>query len=130
MTHFSIITAALGILLALLSDELKPDDQTIRVPPIAKIVLNDESFQIASLEFALGTIRTPIQRADKIPRGNFDPKTRDNIDPLTNELKSVSAPKAAVNTNVPIIKFNLNDCECWGRVEEMNPFLIYFHFQI
>lgn len=110
MTHFGIITAALGILLALLSDELTPDDQTMRVPPISKIVLTDESFQIASLEFALGTIRTPIQRSDQIPRGNFDPKTRDNIDPLTNEVKLETTPKSGFD--VPIIKFNLNDCEC------------------
>ncbi|KAJ6636383.1 E3 ubiquitin-protein ligase, partial [Pseudolycoriella hygida] len=107
VTHFSIITAALGILLALLSEELRPDDETMRVPPISKIVLNDESFQIASLEFALGTIRTPIQRSDKIPRGNFDPKTRENIDPLTNELKLETATKSGFD--VPIIKFNLND---------------------
>lgn len=109
VTHFAIITAALGILLALLSDELMPDDESMRVPPISKIVLSDESFQIASLEFALGTIRTPIQRSDKIPRGNFDPKTRNNIDPLTNELKLESGPKSGYD--VPIIKFNLNDCE-------------------
>lgn len=110
VTHFGIITAALGILFALLSDELKPDDQTVRVPPISKIVLTDESFQVASLEFALGTIHTPIQRSDQIPRGNFDPKTRDNIDPLTNEVKLETAPKSGFD--VPIIKFNLNDCEC------------------
>lgn len=109
VTHFSIITAALGILLALLSDELMPDDDNIRVPPISKIVLNDESFQIASLEYALGTVRTPIQRTDKIPRGNFDPKTRDNIDPLTNEVKLTTNVKSGFE--VPIIKFDLNDCE-------------------
>lgn len=109
VTHFAIITAALGILLALLSDELMPDDETIRVPPISKIVLTDECFQIASLEFALGTVRTPLQRTDKIPRGNFDPKTRDNIDPLTNEVKLETAPKSGFD--VPIITFNLNDCK-------------------
>lgn len=109
VTHFAIITAALGILLALLSDELTPDDETMRLPPISKIVLTDESFQIASLEFALGTIRTPIQRSDKIPRGNFDPKTRDNIDPLTNEVKLKTAQKSGFD--VPIITFNLNNCE-------------------
>ncbi|XP_037034222.1 E3 ubiquitin-protein ligase RNF123 isoform X3 [Bradysia coprophila] len=106
VTHFSIITAALGILMALLSDELM-DDDNLRVPPISKIILNDESFQIASLEYALGTVRTPIQRSDKIPRGNFDPKTRDNIDPLTNEVKLATNAKSEYE--VPIIKFNLND---------------------
>lgn len=110
VTHFAIITAALGILMALLSDELVPDDDNnIRVPPISKIVLNDESFQIASLEYALGTVRTPIQRSDKIPRGNFDPKTRDNIDPLTNEVKLATNAKSEYE--VPIIKFNLSDCK-------------------
>lgn len=109
VTHFAIISAALGILLALLSDELISDD-LMRVPPISKIILTDESFQIASLEFALGTIRTPIQRSENVPRGNFDPKTRDNIDPLTNQVKQETAPKSGFD--VPILKFNLNECEC------------------
>lgn len=109
VSHFAIISAALGILLALLSEELIPDENPIRVPPISKILLTDESFQIASLEFALGTIRTPIQRSEKMPRGNFDPMTRENIDPLTNELKVESIPKNGFD--VPIIKFNLSECE-------------------
>lgn len=128
VTHFGIISAALGILLALLSDELTSDD-LMRVPPISKIVLNDECFQIASLEFALGTIRTPIQRSEKIPRGNFDPKTRNNIDPLTNQLKLETSHKSGFD--VPIIKFNLNDCESLSTsvLITYNQFLNGFFFR-
>lgn len=107
VTHFAIISAAIGILLALLKDELVDDDY-INVPKVVKVLLTDPSFQVASLEFAIGDVKTPIQIQQEIPRGNFNAQSRGHIDPLTNQVRfSATRPR----TDQPIIKFSLLDCK-------------------
>lgn len=114
VTHFAIITSAIGILLSLLSDELDPRATTsvTHVPRIAKILLTDPSFHIASLNFAIGDIQSPSTSPSSIqptPMGNFDPLTRAHIDPLTNEVR-VNCGRE-VKPDQPIIQFNLIDCK-------------------
>lgn len=73
-------------------------------------MLTDPSFQIAGLEFALGELKTPILAP--VSRGNFDPKMRSHIDPLTNEVR---IPPAVFDqrggTDSLIIGFNLKHCK-------------------
>lgn len=112
VTHFPIITAALGILLALLRGEMDTDVMPPKVTRISRAFLTDPSFQFATLEFALGEIRTPLLEQKEIPRGNFDPSTRPNIDPLTNDVRvpNLNTSKR-IRADPPIIKFALNDCK-------------------
>lgn len=115
ITHFAIVTAAIGILMALLSDEMKPSqwsssDALIKVPRITRILLSDPSFQVAHLEFTLGEVTAPTLEAVKPTlKGNFDPQSRVNIDPLTNEVRVISS--RLKKPDKPIIKFDLQDCE-------------------
>lgn len=109
ITHFAIITATLGILLSLLKDELNVNDKLVHVPRIMKILLTDPSFQIASLEFALGETKTPIPVPETVPKGNFDPQMRGHIDPLTNEVRICTGRE--FKPDQPIIQFNLIDCK-------------------
>ncbi|XP_058814876.1 E3 ubiquitin-protein ligase RNF123 [Topomyia yanbarensis] len=124
VTHFAIISAAVGILLALMKNELGSDgsssssnaDITVtKIPRVSKHLLTDTSFHITSLEFALGEIKTPIATTThEAPRGNFDPKMRAHIDPLTNEVRVPSPFRAIVGVkeivpDPPIIKFNMAD---------------------
>ncbi|XP_017466845.1 PREDICTED: E3 ubiquitin-protein ligase RNF123 [Rhagoletis zephyria] len=111
VTHFPIITAALGILLALLRSELDTDRNPQKVTRLTRALLTDPSFQFANLEFALGEIKTPILQQAEIPRGNFDPQTRAHIDPLTNDVR-VPMPSTStkrIRADPPIIKFALSD---------------------
>lgn len=141
VTHFAIISAAIGILLALMKDELAGDGNensststsitsatsnggcgadisVTKIPRISKHLLTDTSFHITSLEFALGEIKTPIATSSQqAPRGNFDPKMRAHIDPLTNEVRVPSPFRAIIGVkeivpDPPIIKFNMADCKC------------------
>lgn len=107
VTHFGFIAPTLGVLLALLKDELTEEETMTHVPRISRILLTDPSFYIASLEFTLGEVKTPIHQQNT-PRGNFDPKTRQHIDPMTNEVR-VPTVRDAVQT--PIITFNLKHCK-------------------
>ncbi|XP_058453045.1 E3 ubiquitin-protein ligase RNF123 isoform X2 [Malaya genurostris] len=123
VTHFAIISAAIGIILALMKNELNSDgcsdsnndDITVtKVPRVSKHLLTDTSFHITSLEFALGEIKTPIVTIRDAPRGNFDPKMRAHIDPLTNEVRVPSPFRAIIGVkeivpDPPIIKFNMAD---------------------
>lgn len=110
VSHFSIISAAIGILLALLKSEINNDDEGyINMPKVAKILLTDPSFQIACLEYTIGDVKTPIQIQQEIPRGNFDPHNRQHIDPLTNEFRFNSTKPRCEQ---PVIKFSLLDCKC------------------
>lgn len=106
--HFTIISAAIGILLALLKDQINDDEEYINMPRVAKILLTDPSFQIACLEYAIGDVKTPIQLQQEIPRGNFDAHSRGHIDPLTNEVRFTSTKP---RSEQPIIKFSLIDCK-------------------
>ncbi|XP_037891290.1 E3 ubiquitin-protein ligase RNF123 isoform X2 [Glossina fuscipes] len=110
VTHFPIIAAALGILLALLRPEMENDKNPSKVTRITRALLTDPSFQFANLEFALGEIKTPILQQSEIPRGNFDPSTRAHIDPLTNDVR-VPQPTSSkrIRADPPIIKFTLSD---------------------
>lgn len=111
VTHFAIVTAVIGIILALLKDELNSIEENImNVPRIAKMLLTDPSFQIACLEFTVGDVKTPIQIQQEIPRGNFDAQTRGHIDPLTNEVRLNVTRR---RFDQPIIKFSLLDCKCY-----------------
>lgn len=109
VTHFAIVSAAIGILLALLNDEIHNDEGFINMPVVAKILLTDPSFQIACLEYTVGDVKTPIQiQQQEIPRGNFDAQSRRHIDPLTNEVRVTSARPRCEQ---PVIKFSLLDCK-------------------
>ncbi|KAM7363066.1 kip1 ubiquitination-promoting complex subunit 1 isoform 2-T2 [Cochliomyia hominivorax] len=111
VTHFPIITAALGILMALFKEEMDNDKNPTKVTRITRALLTDPSFQFANLEFALGEIKTPILQQDEIPRGNFDPSTRPHIDPLTNDVR-VPQPTTStkrIRADPPILKFTLTD---------------------
>ncbi|XP_040165617.1 E3 ubiquitin-protein ligase RNF123 isoform X1 [Anopheles arabiensis] len=121
VTHFAIISAAIGMLLALMRHELGSSTECItKIPRISKYLLTDTSFHIASLEYALGEVKTPITNSDgEAPRGNFDPKMRAHIDPLTNEVRVPSPFRKAggggsvgmkeIIPDPPIIKFNMAD---------------------
>lgn len=112
VTHFPIITAALGILLALLRGEMDTDMMPPKVTRISRAFLTDPSFQFATLEFALGEISTPLLEQKEIPRGNFDPSTRPNIDPLTNDVRVPNLNNSKrIRADPPIIKFALSDCK-------------------
>uniref|UniRef100_A0A1A9VGU9 RING-type E3 ubiquitin transferase n=1 Tax=Glossina austeni TaxID=7395 RepID=A0A1A9VGU9_GLOAU len=94
VTHFPIIAAALGILLALLRPEMENDKNPSKVTRITRALLTDPSFQFANLEFALGEIKTPILQQN----------------PLTNDVR-VPQPTSSkrIRADPPIIKFTLND---------------------
>lgn len=115
MTHFTIVSAAIGILIALLSDEMSPSqwDSTealMKVPRITRILLSDPSFQVDHLQFTIGETVEPSSETTKPTlKGNFDPQTRVDIDPLTNEVR-VTSSKLRKPEN-PIIQFNLQDCK-------------------
>ncbi|XP_013113066.2 E3 ubiquitin-protein ligase RNF123 isoform X2 [Stomoxys calcitrans] len=112
VTHFPIITAALGILLALFKDEMDSDKSLSKVTRISRALLTDPSFQFANLEFAMGEIKTPILQQSEIPRGNFDPSTRAHIDPLTNDVRipqPTTSTSKKIRADPPILKFSLAD---------------------
>uniref|UniRef100_W8AXB6 RING-type E3 ubiquitin transferase n=1 Tax=Ceratitis capitata TaxID=7213 RepID=W8AXB6_CERCA len=122
VTHFPIISAALGILLALLRSEIDTDRNPQKVTRITRALLTDPSFQFANLEFALGEIKTPILQQAEIPRGNFDPQTRAHIDPLTNDVR-VAVPSTSskrIRADPPIIKFALSDYPTHVTPEEID----------
>ncbi|XP_020813353.1 E3 ubiquitin-protein ligase RNF123 isoform X1 [Drosophila serrata] len=110
VTHYPIITAALGILLALMQEEMENEMTPQIVTRVSRAFLTDPSFQFATLEFALGEIRTPLLEQKNIPRGNFDPSARPHIDPLTNDVR-VPLPNNSkrIRADPPILKFALND---------------------
>lgn len=109
VTHFAIVTAVIGIILALLKEEIdSADENGVNIPRITKMLLTDPSFQIACLEFTVGEVKTPIQIQNEIPRGNFDAQMRGHIDPLTNEVRLNVARR---RFDQPIIKFSLLDCK-------------------
>lgn len=127
VSHFSIITCAIGILLTLLAEELEMVTASItHVPKIMKMLLTDPSFQIASLEFALGEINTPIPQ-ENIPKGNFDPQMRGHIDPMTNEIRVATGRK--FKPDQPIILFNLEDCKLL-LYKTGQPFEFCFFFSL
>lgn len=107
VTHFAIISAVIGILMALLKDELTAEADMVNVPKIMKILLTDPSFQVASLEFVVGEVKTPIPIQQEIPRGNFNAQSRGHIDPLTNEVRFNATTRQRIHQ--PIIKFSLHD---------------------
>lgn len=94
VSHFSIITAALGILLALVRDELLEDDFINRIPRVTKLLLMEPSFQIGNIEYTLGDVKTPLQNQDG-PRGNFDN----------------GAEHRMAKPDPPTLPFSLKDCE-------------------
>ncbi|XP_061398037.1 E3 ubiquitin-protein ligase RNF123 [Musca vetustissima] len=122
VTHFPIITAALGILLALFKDEIDNDKNPSKVTRVCRALLTDPSFQFANLEFALGEIKTPILQQSEIPRGNFDPSTRAHIDPLTNDVRipqPTTSSLKKIRADPPILKFSLNDFPSHVTSEEI-----------
>ncbi|XP_017110333.1 E3 ubiquitin-protein ligase RNF123 [Drosophila elegans] len=121
VTHYPIVTAALGILLALMQEELESDMRPQIVTRVSRAFLTDPSFQFATLEFALGEIRTPLLEQKTIPRGNFDPSSRPHIDPLTNDVR-VPLPNNSkrIRADPPILKFALNDFPSHVSAEEID----------
>nr|CAD7404785.1 unnamed protein product [Timema cristinae] len=66
--HFPILTAVVGILLALLKEELDQfSDENLDVPKIAKALLTEPSFQISSLRFLMGDIQKVLKKQRKMP---------------------------------------------------------------
>lgn len=111
VTHFGIISAALGILIALLKYELREDNEdSLNMSKVTKILLSDPSFQIACLEFAVGEVKTPIQAQQNIPRGNFDAHNRLHSSPQHRHR--------TIQTEQPIFKFSLDDCKYRGRLTD------------
>ncbi|XP_055377471.1 E3 ubiquitin-protein ligase RNF123 [Condylostylus longicornis] len=121
VSHFAIISAALGILLALLKEEIEIRTLPDKITRVSRALLTDPSFQIAHLEYTLGEVKTPILYQVEIPRGNFDPKTRAHIDPLTNDVR-VQMPTTSkkIRSDPPILKFSLNDYPSHVTNEEIN----------
>lgn len=115
VTHFAILTAALGILLGLMSDEMNFDGSLAKLPKVSRHILTDSSFQVACLEFALGEIKSAIHMPSDQPRGNFDPKLTRFADPMTNELRKTPSHRLlserTMKHDPPILKFKLSDCE-------------------
>lgn len=95
VSHFSIITAALGILLALVRDEMLEDDFISRIPRVTKLLLNEPSFQIGNIEYTLGDVKTPLQQNLDSPRGNF-------------EKRPENPP---IKHDPPVLPFSLKDCK-------------------
>lgn len=58
--HFPILTAVIGILLMLLKDELEEDAVSGKrdVPKVTERLLSETSFQISSLHFGLGNVKS------------------------------------------------------------------------
>lgn len=84
----------------------------LKVSRVTRSLLTDPSFQIANIEFALGEVKTPILTQKEVPRGNFDPKMRAHIDPLTNDVRvAVPSTSKRIRADPPIIKFSLRDCK-------------------
>lgn len=83
-----------------------------QISRVTRALLTDPSFQIANIEFALGEVKTPVITQSEIPRGNFDPKMRAHIDPLTNDVR-VTQPSTSkrIRADPPILKFSLHDCK-------------------
>ncbi|EDV91344.1 E3 ubiquitin-protein ligase RNF123 isoform X2 [Drosophila grimshawi] len=120
VTHFPIISAALGILMALLRNEVEHDITPQKVTRISRAFLTDPSFQFATLEFALGEVRTPLLEQKEIPRGNFDPSSRPHIDPLTNDVRVPHLNNSKrIRADPPIIKFALIDYPTHVSLEEI-----------
>lgn len=138
VTHFAIVSAVIGILLALMVDELKENDakdaashgssKTLSsshslgpasVSRVARALLTDPSFQLAHLELALTGVQPPVAETSTpvttqpssaiVPKGNFDPLTRAHIDPLTNEVR-VENPRTR-RPDKPVVQFCLLDCD-------------------
>nr|CAD7455281.1 unnamed protein product [Timema tahoe] len=66
--HFPILTAVVGILLALLKEELDQfSDENMDVPKISKALLTEPSFQISSLRFLMGDIQKVLKKQRKMP---------------------------------------------------------------
>lgn len=127
VSHFAIISAAIGILLALLKNDIDDDEGFINMPKVAKILLTDPSFHVACLEYTVGEVKTPIQIQQEIPRGNFDAHSRGHIDPLTNEVRfSSSRPRC----EQPVIKFSLIDCKYTMKINAIasNIFANAYYF--
>ncbi|XP_018914363.2 E3 ubiquitin-protein ligase RNF123 [Bemisia tabaci] len=59
--HYPILTAVVGILLALLNDELDSEIEKNHVPTVAKVILSDPSFQLCSLQFVLGNNNSDLR---------------------------------------------------------------------
>ncbi|GAB0094919.1 E3 ubiquitin-protein ligase RNF123 [Sergentomyia squamirostris] len=60
VTHFSIISAVLGIISTLMKDEIEEDDFIIsKIPRVSRCLLIEPSFDCATLEFALGEVKIP-----------------------------------------------------------------------
>lgn len=116
VTHLAIVSAAIGILMALLVDEMNDDPTS--VTRVARILLTDPSFELAHLECVLDTTDESPAAADEttacpkpviVPKGNFDPKMRAHIDPLTNEVRVPN--QRTRRPDKPIVQFSLVDCE-------------------
>lgn len=72
VTHFAILSVTVGILLALMQNEMGREDVMVKMPKVSRMLLTDPGFHIACLEFTLGHSGMPPS-LQNIPRGNFDP---------------------------------------------------------
>lgn len=98
VSHFSIITAALGILLAVTREEIAEDEFISRIPRVSKLLLTEPSFQIGNLEYTMGEgVKTPLQTQNlDSPRGNFEARQE---------------ASRSLKPDPPVLPFSLKDCE-------------------
>lgn len=101
VTHFAIISAVLGILLALMKDEVEEEDFVVsKIPRVSRCLLIEPSFQSITLEFALGDVKVP----PVIPPTQAVQSTDNGVD------SSAQSPEP-FHQDPPILSFNLADCE-------------------
>lgn len=94
VSQFSIITAALGILLALMQDELLEDDFISRIPRVTKLLLTEPSFQIENILYTMGDANSPLHNPDS-PKGNLESRPKNRM----------------IKPDPPMLPFSLRDCK-------------------
>lgn len=97
VTHFSIISVTVGLILVLMQNELTNDDVMVKIPKISRILLTDPNFHIACLEFMLGQSGVP-ESLQNIPKGNFNPNLgRSNLNLDISEV--INASEGSLDTS-------------------------------
>ncbi|XP_055716688.1 E3 ubiquitin-protein ligase RNF123 [Phlebotomus papatasi] len=109
VTHFAIISAVLGILLALMKDEVEEEDFVVsKIPRVSRCLLIEPSFQSITLEFALGDVKVP----PVIPPPTQAVQTDNGVD------SSAQSPEP-FHQDPPILSFNLADYPTHITAEEI-----------
>lgn len=130
VTHFAILSVTIGILLALMRNEMGRNDVVVKIPRISRILLTDPNFHIACLEFTLGQSGIP-NSLQNIPRGNFDPnlgrphssetiqcdseescqKEVDNLNEVMQQQQSKDSVNNKTKMDKATVKFDFRRCK-------------------